>query len=237
MITSRIFSIVMCGVLSCSAFWFNPSFAGEPRPEVNQAFSQEEEAKVQGLKSLRTQAVFEELKKPYFRSRKSLSYKALYTALEPRKAEALDTAEKYLKEPLMEVMDGQRINRVRDFNVAKMVFETFPDDAVPRLLTLYRNSDGITRGNIVRAASGISAPAVDSMLIESLDDKTAAEEEAVEQVGEPLRVCDTAYNQIVLKYGVRKVLRTISPAHKIAIRDYHIGVLKSEVLDYSLKQL
>ena len=42
----------------------------------------------------------------------------------------------------------------------------------------------------------------------------------------PLRVCDVAYNLIVLHYGIQNVLRTIGTVHRIEVRDYHIDKLK-----------
>jgi hypothetical protein len=68
------------------------------------------------------------------------------------------------------------------------------------------------------------------LLIEALNDQTPCEPidpdmpEAV-----PLRVCDKAYNQTVLRYGFRDVLRTISTMHSIEARDHHIQTLKNRI--------
>ena len=48
-----------------------------------------------------------------------------------------------------------------------------------------------------------------------------------ETVGEPLRICDVAYNQLVLRYNVKGVLRVIGTIHKIDVRNYHIEKLKA----------
>jgi hypothetical protein len=65
-----------------------------------------------------------------------------------------------------------------------------------------------------------------SILKEALEDKSVCEETLPETLGDPLRVCDEAYNQIVLHFGIQNVLRTIGTVHKIEVRDYHIDKLK-----------
>ena len=158
---------------------------------------------------------------------RDLTYKAIYIAYIDRKAEAISLAQVYLMSPLIEYVDGRQVSIVRDFNVAKKIFEVFPDEATPILITLYNRSDEITRGNIIRALGGVSGGhLIKDLLVKALDDKSFAEEETPDVSGEPLRVCDMAYNQIVLRYGVRNVLRTISSAHKIETRDYHINILR-----------
>ena len=58
-------------------------------------------------------------------------------------------------------------------------------------------------------------------------DKSVCEEKLPESVGDPLRVCDVAYNQIVLHFEIQNVLRTIGTVHRIEVRDYHIDKLKA----------
>jgi hypothetical protein len=65
------------------------------------------------------------------------------------------------------------------------------------------------------------------VLMNALEDKSVCEENFSDSVGEPLRVCDVAYNLIVLHYQVKDVLRTIGTVHRIEVRDYHIDLLKS----------
>jgi hypothetical protein len=52
------------------------------------------------------------------------------------------------------------------------------------------------------------------------------EETLPESLGDPLRLCDVAYNQIVLHFEIQNALRTIGTVHKIEIRDYHIDKVK-----------
>ena len=85
----------------------------------------------------------------------------------------------------------------------------------------------MTKANIIRVSGGVSGgPEIRQLLIQALSDTTFCEEETPDSVGERMRICDVAYNQLVLRYGIRNVLRTISPAHRINNRDYHISILK-----------
>jgi hypothetical protein len=224
----RFISIAIIATFTYISFLYSPAGAVEPqRPNVNKTFSEDKEAKIQALTSLGTEEVFDRLMASDFRVNRDLTYKAIYVAYTDRRAEAISLAQGYLMSPLIEYVDGRQVSMVRNFNVAKKIFEVFPDEATPILITLYNRSDEITRGNIIRASGGISGgQAIKNMLVKALDDKSFAEEETPDMSGEPLRVCDMAYNQIVLRHGVRNVLRTISPAHKIEMRDYHINVLK-----------
>jgi len=116
---------------------------------------------------------------------------------------------------------------MRDFTIVKRMFETFPEDATLMLVSRYGRSDAVTKGNIIQAAGNIAGGQdIRALLIQALDEKSVYEEENPNSVGKPMRICDLAYNQLVLRYKIRHVLRTISPAHRIEDRDYHIGILK-----------
>ena len=225
----RFISISIIVTFAFMSFLYSPAAAGEPqRPNINKTFSQQKEAKIQALKSLKTAEAFDELNSPDFMRNRDLTYKAVYGAYANRKAEAISLALNYLKSPVEENINGQRIIHGRRFLTAKRIFEVFPDEATASIAELYHRSDAITRGNIISASGGIAGgPSVKDMLVKALDDKSIAEEESPEMQGEPLRVCDMAYNQLVLRYSVRGVLRTICSAHKIEIRDREIGKLKN----------
>ncbi len=68
------------------------------------------------------------------------------------------------------------------------------------------------------------------LLIEALDDDTSCEDRLPETVGEPLRICDVAYNQLVLRYNIKGVLRTIGTVHNLEAREYHIQKLMDLLL-------
>lgn len=121
----------------------------------------------------------------------------------------------------------ERREQTRDLYVAKKILQVFPEEAVNDLQDLYRMGDPITRRNVLYAAGKMAGgQAVQNMLIEALDDKSFSEESDPEMIGEPLRICDAAYNQLVLRYRIRNVLRAIGNAHRIEVRDYHIDILK-----------
>jgi len=67
------------------------------------------------------------------------------------------------------------------------------------------------------------------LLIEALDDVASYGELAPDDMGEPLRVCDMAYNQLVLRYSIRNVHRTIGPGNIIETRDQLIDILKGVI--------
>jgi len=210
------------------SLFYHPAEAAEvQRPNVNKKFSQKKEAKVEALKSLKTKEAFDSLKDAEFLINSDLTYKAIHTAFNNRKTEALSLAESYLKSPLIEFVHGRRITHVRDFNIAKKIFEMFPDESSPILTNLFNRSDDITRGNIILASGEVSGgQQIKNLLIKALNDKSFAEDKAPDMDGEPLRICDIAYNQLVLRYKVTGVLRTITHAHDIETRDHHINILK-----------
>jgi hypothetical protein len=85
----------------------------------------------------------------------------------------------------------------------------------------------ILRANIVRTLGTLAGgQAVKQLLVEALNDRNFVIDDEPERQGDPLRICDMAYNQLVLRYQLRDVLRAISTAHKIDERDYHIQQVK-----------
>jgi len=202
---------------------------GEPkRPNVNKVFDAQKEERINELAGLPAREAFERLKALEYRADTSLMYKAVDTAFRSRKSEALMLAQSYTELPLTEVVGGRAISSGgENFLVAKRIFETFPEDAAPVLVSLYKQGDAVTRGNVIRAAGNVAGgEEIRNLLIQALDDTSVYEEENPDLSGSPMRICDLAYNELVLRYNVRNVLRTISPAHRLENRDYHIGVLK-----------
>lgn len=205
--------------------------AGEPaRPDAGGTFDAHIEAEIHGLRELPAQHVFDRLKTAGYLLNTRLMYKAISTSFSCRKQEGLNLAVRYLRLPLTEI-EGDRVrSRLREFIVAKRIFETFPEDATLLLVPLYERSDEVMRANIVQAAGNIAGGAeIRRLLLRALEDTSAYEEENPDSPGSPLRICDMAYNQIVLRYGIRNVLRNISPSHGVTVRDYHIGILKGEL--------
>ena len=197
------------------------------RPNVNKMFDVQKEERINELAGLPVRGAFERMKAIEYLSDKDLMYKAVNKAFHNRKSEALMLARNYMGLPLTEVVGDKVISSGGDFLVAKRIFETFPEDATPLLVSLYEQGDAVTRGNIIRAVGNIAGgQEIRKLLIQALDDTAVYEEENPDSSGKPMRICDLAYNQLVLRYNVRNVLRSISPAHRLENRDHHIGVLK-----------
>jgi len=196
------------------------------RPDTGKKFSAEKEARVAQISGLSVGETFEQMKTEEFASEPELMYKALYKAFHFRKTEALNFARNYLTSELSEVVDGRKNGRVKGFNIARKIFEVFPEESISMMLSLYSEADEVTRGNIIRALGNIAGgEEIRQVLVQALDDPSFAESEDPEAIGEPMRICDIAYNQLVLRYEIRDVLRTISPAHRLEVRDYHIDTL------------
>jgi len=215
-------SILIVPFVSVSAF--------EPqRPKVNHVFDFEKEAKINDVVNLPTQKAFEKLKDMEFFINDNLLHKAVFKTFTNRKGEGINLALNYLKLPEREIINGKSVDRTNDFYVVKKIFEVFPEESVNKILKLYKNGDAVTKGNIIRASGNVSGNAIRKLLIKALNVKTVCEVEYPEMDGEPLRICDVAYNQLVLRYKVKDVLRTIGNGYKLEIRDYHIGILKSKL--------
>jgi hypothetical protein len=208
--------------------WAVPAVGVEPaRPPADQTLGPDKETKIDDIRGLSIKETFEKLKDADFLNDDELLNRAVFRTFSHRKLEAIDFATNYLKAPVIEIIDGQVVSRGDDFSLAKKIFEVFPEESTRSLLDLYKLSDAITKGNIIRASGMIAdnSKAIRNLLIKALDDKIFCDEEDPETLGEPLRICDVAYNQLVLRYKVRNVLRTIGPVFSIQVRDYHIGIL------------
>ena len=205
--------------------------AAEPtRPAVGYVFDAKKEAKIKELANLPLEEAFAKLKDKDFAVNDTLLHKAIFTAFQDRRQEAIDLALDYLKLPIMETIDYKRVNRVDDFYIAKKILHVFPEESVDSLLELYESSDAITKGNIIQVLGQMEGgQAIRDFLIGALDDRTFCEGEDLETMGPSLRICDAAYNQLVLRYKIKNVLRTIGTVYTIEQRDYHIEILKSQL--------
>lgn len=200
------------------------------RPIVDRAFDSTKEEKIRDLPDFTLKAAFARLKGVDLLVNKDLLNKAVFAAFKNRRKKAIGFAMDYLKSPVVEIIEGKPVSRGVDFYVAKKILQVFPDEALDSLLKLYSNSNNVTRGNIVRILGKLAGgEVVRNVLIEALDDKSFCEEEYPEMIGEPLRICDIAYNQLVLRYKIKNVLRTIGSAYRIEVREHHIDMLKSRL--------
>lgn len=203
------------------------AWAQEPvRPAVDGVFDAQKEARIQSLVVHSIPECFEQFKQVDFFVNKPYLYKGIFTAFNQRRDQAVGYVVNILRRPVEEMIDGKLITRGKDLYIAKKVFEVFPDESTDMLLTAYKGGDPITKGNIILASGNVEGILIRSLLIDALNDKTTCQDIHVEMSGDPLRVCDVAYNQLVLRYKTKNVLRTIGTVHRIEIRDYHISILK-----------
>lgn len=205
--------------------------ATEPRkPDVYSSLDKWKESKVNELSRLPSEKVFERLKDIEFVIDQEMSYKAVYQAFKHRKEEAISLALNSLRLPAVETRNGKIIKRLDDIRVARKILEVFPEESVRGIVELYQNGSATTRGNIIRVLGKLAGGSViETLLIEALNDKTTCEEENPEVEGDPLRICDIAYNQLVLRHNIKKVLRAIGPVYRVEVRDYHIDILKNKL--------
>ncbi len=182
------------------------------------------EAKLKQLKNLSKENVFQNLKREDFFYDDEFLKKGIDRAFKNRKREAVQFAIGHLK-------TGKKtrdIEEAKAFHVAKKILQMFPNESQGYLAELFNSGDPGMRRNVVHAVAGM--PGSDFtryILMNALEDKSVCEENFPDTPGEPLRVCDVAYNLIVLHYQVQNVLRTIGTVHRIEVRDYHINKLKN----------
>jgi hypothetical protein len=217
--------IFLCIVMVAAATAREPQ-----KPDVNSPLDSGKEAKINELIGLPSSEAFDRLKGiDYFLS-EELSDRAVYLTFKGRKEEAIALALDSLRLPVIEILRGKMVSRSADIRVARKIFEVFPDESVNSILDRYGKSDALTKGNIIRVLAKMAGGnPIRDLLIETLDDKTPCEEENPEVGGDPLRLCDIAYNQLVLRYNVKQVLRAIGPVYRIEVRDYHIDILKNKL--------
>lgn len=202
----------------------------EPQPpDTNKVFDADKENKIKDLSGLNTEDALKKMKGDDFICNADLLYKAIYKTFNSKKGEVLTLVGQTLSLPLTQPVEGDADNTQRDFLVSKRILETFPDDAVDLLLSLYDSGDSTARGNAIRASGKVAGgKAVKNLLIAALDDTDTYEEPNSDDLGDPRRVCDIAYNELVLRYAIKNVHRTIGPALSCEVRDQLISILKTK---------
>lgn len=211
--------LVLAGLFFVTGF----VYAAEPAaPDVSQVFSPEKENKIQQLSGFTVEAVFDSLRSEEFFSEENYMNKAVYVAFGERRSEAVQHALGYVRSAQIKTSaEGPK-----NLYIAKKTCQIFPDEALETLLDLYFSGAPKIRRNILYVIGGMSGGEIKGVLIDALDDTASCGDVLPESVGTPLRVCDAAYNQIVIRYNVKDVIRTIGTIHKIEARDYNIEKLK-----------
>lgn len=205
----------------------SPCTADEPqRPDVYSLLNQTDEAKVLEVAALSPEAAFERLRTVDFLTDERLMHRALFNAYQDKKDQGMGIVFYRLALPQREIIDGRTVDRTPDLYVVRKFLEVFPDETVPELLRLYEGGDALVQGKVVRVSGKISSLAIRQLLLRALDNKAPSEKENPEMEGIPLRVCDDAYNQLVLRYKVKGALRMIGNGFTPDVRDYHIDLLR-----------
>ena len=224
----RFFIIVLA--IWCLVSLMRAAAASEPqRPEVDGSFDVKKEQTIDRISSHSASEAFEELKDVEFLVEEDLLNKAIYKTFSHRKEEGIALSLQKLSLPEKEFINGRKVHRTRDIYLARKIAEVFPDESVPILLDLYRSGDATTKGNVIRVSGRLAGETARNLLIRALDEKTYSDTEDPEVDGPPMRICDLAYNQLVLRYRIRNILRTIGPGDRIENRDYHINNLKGRL--------
>ncbi len=174
--------------------------------------------------------VFENLRQPQFLHHPEMAHALAAAAFADRKDEGIQFAIAQMEVPIIEKSDEGRQSHVRALLAAKRIFEAMPELSAPPLLDLYARSNAIVRANIIRAAGQIPGnEALQNLLLKALDDTTPCEPPEWNSGGPPMRLCDVAYNQVVLRYGVKDVLHTLAQPTPNEDRDYHLARLKEKL--------
>jgi len=217
-------------MIACLASVVTTTKASEPQdPDTGRIFDKKTEDMINKTSSLDSENAFESLKEVDFIVAEDRLSKAIKKSFSHRRNDGIELSLAKLSLPERVFVDGTVIHRTKDLYVGKKIFEAFQEESIPRLLNLYERGDSTTRGNVVRVSGNLAGTAVTELLINALDDKTFCELEDPEVDGSPLRICDLAYNQLVLRYRIQNVLRTIGPTHRLENRDYHISVLRGRL--------
>ena len=215
-------TMVLTGII-CPGFCIADNWGSVDYSEIQA----KKEAKIKALVSMDAQRAFEELQKPSFMSDRKGLKGAIRTGFKNREGLAVAIALKTVES--IQSDEGEP-GQGKRFYISKMVLATFPYKSIAALNRMYRISDSSTKGNVIKVLGSMPKEGqVEHLLVAALDNKAFCEEEDPEIVGYPLRVCDVAYNQLVLRHRIKGVLRTIGTSHRMEVRDYHINVLKKQL--------
>lgn len=182
------------------------------------------EAKLQQLKSASAESAFTQLKADDFIYDDEFLSEGIDRAFMDKKDEGVRLALRQVQSS----RSSRDTTKAKDFFVAKKILQRFPGKSQKYLIEIYQAGTPEIRKNAVCILAGLPMnDSIRELLMQALEDKSFCDESLPDSVGEPLRVCDALYNEIVWQYGIPNVLRTIGAVHKMEVRDHHIGKLKS----------
>lgn len=223
----RAIAIAIYVIVGIMILAFGSAYAGAPSlPKVDRQFSLEKEQRIHQLEHLSIQAVFQAFESPEFFDEVDYLDKAIFQAFNFRTGQAIDRALGYAR--------STRIANSPEggwkLYIAKRIVQVFPDEALDGLLDIYASSGPKIRANVIYMIGQMAGEdVVRTLLVEALYDTSICQDVLAETLGEPLRICDAAYNQLVIRYRFKDVLRTIGSVHAIAVRDHHIQLLQNRL--------
>ena len=203
--------------------------AKEPNPpNLDKALNSEQEARISRLEKESIKICFEELKQTEFLLNEDFSSKAAYRCFRNRKERAVQYAVDQLKNNPYSVID-ERVVFNDDMQVAKTVIRAFSSEAEIVLLNEYKEANLQTKASILLVSGQLPGRGARLLLITALNDQSAYENPFKGMEGEPLRICDMAYNQLRLRYAeeLNDMPRTIGNPDRIEKRDYYIDEMKN----------
>ena len=207
------------------------AFTEPARPNTNVTLERYQEYEVSQLVREDVEGAFSRLKGDAFQHDPQLLRKAVHEAFKDRPQQAVRYALGRVasRAPSKEAAVWNR--GAADEVVGRNILEIFPEVTAEMLPEAFYDGTAFARGNLIRVAGMIAGgETVRALLIDALNDVDFCEPELPEMAGLPMRVCDVAYNQLVLRYQIPDVLRTIGISHGISARDHHIDQLR-QILD------
>jgi len=195
-------------------------------PDVDHTFSMERERRIDQLERLSSRNVINAFVSPEFFDQEDYLDKAIFRAFDHRSHEAIGLALGYVQSTQV----GEEGESARKLYIAKRMFQIFPEEVVDDLINIYSRSGPKVRSNVIYVVGQMAGTdEIKTLLVNALSDMDYCQDVTDETLGKPLRVCDMAYNQLVIRYNVENVLRTIGSTHALDVRDYYIALLRRQL--------
>jgi hypothetical protein len=190
-------------------------------------FTMDQERTIVELKGLQVAESFQRLTGDEFITDPKLMEAAVLELYGNDSVEAIEVALNSLREPYARIQNGEARIRNDEVYVAKKVLETFPEISRIRFVEMYTAADPIVKGNLLRAGGSLAGDnRIHELLVAALKDTTPAEPEEIQELGLPMRLCDLAYNQLMLEHRFKGIPRTLGSSHSLTARDLSIQEMK-----------
>jgi len=132
-----------------------------------------------------------------------------------------------LRRPMADVVAGRVVDRTREVFMARRILKAIGEPALQRLLQLSGTDDPFFKRNMLYALSDFDRREAIEILIAALDDRDQCKKVMPETFRRPLRVCDEAYNLLVLKLSPPDLRAPLGQAHTLNQRDERVAAFKA----------